>query len=49
MRISAGIAMTGKVLAAVADAAKQQAVVQALGQQRDHARIRMEGTIADHG
>ncbi len=42
-----GVAVTGEMLAAVADATQQQAMIQALGQQGHHAGVRMEGSIAD--
>ncbi|MNT23034.1 hypothetical protein D3C72_1584420 [compost metagenome] len=49
MRIGLDIAVAGKVLAAVAHARQQQALVQVAGQHADHARIGMEGAVADHG
>ena len=41
-------AVPGEVLAAVGHAGQQQAVHQALGQQRDDARVAVEGAVADH-
>jgi hypothetical protein len=40
--------MAGEMLAAIGHAGQRQAVIEALGQQHHHARIAMEGTVADH-
>ena len=48
MAVGRHVAVAREVLAAVRHAGAQQAVHQALGQQRHHAGIAMEGTVTDH-
>ncbi len=48
MGIGMRVTVTRKVLAAVGHSREQQAMHQAAGQQRDHPRVAMKGSIADH-